>query len=179
MHDIALADYLLSTSIVPNVYFHAKPHPYFVSDVMIKDFHIALDHLNSSQSKAVRKMAKRVKDHCLQDRLHLEEDFFWTSPLAFREMPPRIHQILSESNLVIVKGDANYRRLAGDLNWPPTTPFHQVVHYFPAPLLALRVHKAELSLGLSAKQVHDLGQSDPQWRVNGNWAVIQFHPGEI
>lgn len=179
VHDFALADYLLSTGMVSYVSFHAKPYPYFVSDVMIKDIHIALDHLNLSQSKAVRKMAKRVQDHYKKGRLHLTEDFFWTSPLAFWDMPPRIYQLLRGSSLVIVKGDANYRRLAGDLNWPPTTPFSEVVHYFPAPLLALRVHKAELALGLSTEQVQKLDQSDPQWMFNGNWAVIQFHQGKI
>lgn len=179
VHDIALADYLLTADITPNVHFHIKPYPYFVSDAMIKDINLALDHLDSSQSNAVRKMAKRIQDHFQQGRLHLEEDFFWTSPLAFWDMPPRIYQDLSKSRLVIVKGDLNYRRLAGDLNWPPTTPFSEVVHYFPAPLLALRVHKAELALGLSAERVQELEQSDPQWMVNGNWAVIQFHQGEI
>jgi hypothetical protein len=78
---------------------------------------------------------------------------------------------------VISKGDANYRRLAGDLDWPSTTPFADVVRYFPSPLLALRVLKAELALGLAPEQVLNLEKQDPSWKVNGNWAVIQFyHP---
>jgi hypothetical protein len=90
-------------------------------------------------------------------------------------MPKHIHQELVESDLVISKGDANYRRLAGDLNWPPTTPFADVVRYFPSPLLALRVLKAELALGLTPEQVLNLESQDPKWKVNGNWAVIQFY----
>lgn len=48
------------------------------------------------------------------------------------------------------------------------------MRYFPSPLLALRVHKAELALGLSPQQVLELDDQDPEWRFNGNWAVIQF-----
>jgi hypothetical protein len=101
-------------------------------------------------------------------------DFFWTSPLNLWEMPDRIRALLAASDLVISKGDANYRRLAGDLKWPPTTPFSDVAGYFPAPLLALRVLKAELALGLSSDQVSRLDREDPEWRVNGQWGVIQF-----
>ena len=178
VHDIALADYMLSTDLVTYIQFHAKPYPYYVSDVMIKDIHTALDQLESSPDIQIQQLAKRMKVYYQESRLLLQEDFFWTSPLPFRDMPPRIQQVLGESNLVIVKGDANYRRLAGDLNWSPTTPFASVVPYFPAPLLALRVHKAELALGLTTEQVHDLGHSDPKWMVNGNWAVIQFYQGD-
>jgi hypothetical protein len=178
VHDIALADFLLSTGLVPYVRFHAKPYPFFVSDVMIKDVHTALEHLSSSQNKAVRMAGERVTNHYREGRLQLAEDFFWTSPLPFWDMSPRIEQSLAESSLVIVKGDLNYRRLAGDLNWSPTTPFPKVVHYFPSPLLVLRVHKAELALGLTTDQVRYLGKNDPGWMVNGNWAVIQFYQGD-
>jgi hypothetical protein len=92
-------------------------------------------------------------------------------------MPDGIRQELSESDLVVSKGDANYRRLSGDLDWPPTTPFQDVVRYFPTALLALRVLKAELALGLTSNQVQDLDIQDPDWRFNGNWAVIQFFKG--
>jgi hypothetical protein len=120
-------------------------------------------------------MSARVQDHLDGDRLELKDDFFWTSPLYFWEMPASIRQELSESDLVISKGDANYRRLSGDLDWPPTTSFQDVVRYFPTPLVALRVLKAELALGLTANQVQNLDNQEPDWKFNGKWAVIQFN----
>jgi uncharacterized protein with ATP-grasp and redox domains len=174
VHDIGLADYLLSSNMVSSVRFHAKPCPHYVSDAMIKDIHTTIDYLAGSQEKSVRKLAKRIMAHIQEGRLEIKEDFFWTSPLYFWEMPKRIYQELVESDLVISKGDANYRRLAGDLNWLPTTPFADVVRYFPTPLLALRVLKAELALGLTPEQVLNLERQDPKWLVNGNWGVIQF-----
>jgi uncharacterized protein with ATP-grasp and redox domains len=175
VHDIGLADYLLSTEMVATVYFHAKPNPTYVSDAMIKDVHSTLAYLERSPKKSVRDLSNRMKNHLRDRRLELRDDFFWTSPLYFWDMPEYIRQELSESDLVISKGDANYRRLAGDLDWPPTTRFQDVVRYFPAPLLALRVLKAELALGLTSAQVQNLDDQNPDWKFNGNWAVIQFH----
>jgi hypothetical protein len=173
-HDLALADYLLSSELVKCVIFHAKPYPYFVSDAMIKDIQTMLDWFESHNDGSVREMGLRCHDHLKYGRLQLKEDFFWTSPLSFWEMDSRIRSVLEISNLVISKGDANYRRLAGDLKWSPTTPFASVVGYFPAPLLAMRVLKAELAFGLKADQINGLDFEDPGWQVNGNWAVIQF-----
>jgi uncharacterized protein with ATP-grasp and redox domains len=175
VHDIGLTDYLLSTDLVSTVRFHAKPNPTYVSDAMIKDIHATLVYLMESPIKSVKEMSTRIQNHINEERLELKEDFFWISPLYFWEMPDEIHQELSESDLVISKGDANYRRLSGDLNWPSTTPFQDVVRYFPTPLLALRVLKAELALGLTETQVQNLDGEDPDWKFNGNWAVIQFH----
>jgi uncharacterized protein with ATP-grasp and redox domains len=175
VHDIGLADYLLSTKMVSRVRFHAKPTPHYVSDAMIKDIHSTLAYLAGSQEQSVRELAERVNEHLLVRRLELMEDYFWTSPCYFWEMPKYLREELSQSDLVISKGDANYRRLTGDLNWPPTTPFNEVVRYFPTALLALRVLKAELALGLSPQQVNELDHQEPDWRFNGNWAVIQFN----
>jgi uncharacterized protein with ATP-grasp and redox domains len=175
VHDIGLADYLLSTNMVSSIRFHAKPTPHYVSDAMIKDIYATIDYLAGRKEESVRRLATRIMEHIHEGRLELKEDFFWTSPLYFWEMPKHIHQELVESDLVISKGDANYRRLAGDLNWPPITPFEDVVCYFPTSLLALRVLKAELALGLTPEQVQKLEKQDPEWKVNGNWAVIQFY----
>jgi uncharacterized protein with ATP-grasp and redox domains len=174
VQDIGLADYLLSTNMVATVRFHAKPNPTYVSDAMIVDIYATLDHLAGSPTKSVREMSARLQGHLDNERLELKDDFFWTSPLYFWEMPQNIRQELSESDLVISKGDANYRRLSGDLDWPSTTSFQDVVRYFPTSLLALRVLKAELALGLTETQVRDLDSQDPDWKFNGNWSVIQF-----
>jgi uncharacterized protein with ATP-grasp and redox domains len=177
VHDIGLADYLLSMKMVSRIRFHAKPTPHYVSDAMIKDIHATISYLAQMSDKPVQNLAKRINEHTEKGNLEIKDDYFWASPLNFWEMPERIHQELNESDLVISKGDANYRRLAGDLDWPSTTPFADVVRYFPSPLLALRVLKAELALGLAPEQVLNLEKQDPSWKVNGNWAVIQFyHP---
>ncbi len=88
-------------------------------------------------------------------------------------MPPDLLADISSARLVIVKGDANYRRLRGDAHWPPDASFRDIVHYFPAPVLALRTFKAELVVGLPPGLAGRLAQEDPDWLVNGKRGVIQ------
>jgi hypothetical protein len=80
---------------------------------------------------------------------------------------------LAAADLVIFKGDVNYRRLVGEVHWPPTTPFAQATAYFPAPLVALRTCKGELIVGLAAGEAERLQAEDPAWMVNGRRGLIQ------
>ena len=74
---------------------------------------------------------------------------------------------------VIVKGDANYRRLLGDAHWDPATPFDRAAAYFPTPLVALRTLKSELIVGLQPGQAARLTALDPEWMTNGRRGVVQ------
>lgn len=85
-----------------------------------------------------------------------------------------MYQELSNANLIIVKGDASYRRTVGDRHWDYTTPYQSITSYFPAPFVALRTLKSELAAGLSTEQLEQLPQQDAQWLTNGQWGVIQF-----
>jgi hypothetical protein len=93
-------------------------------------------------------------------------------------MPDELRQDLSRAQLIISKGDANYRRLLGDRHWPYTSSFQAIMAYTPAPLLALRALKAEVAAGLRAEQIERLDVEDPEWLVNGRWGVIQFAEGK-
>ena len=41
-------------------------------------------------------------------------------------MPLSMATLLANQDLMLGKGDANYRRLVGDLHWPYETPYEQV-----------------------------------------------------
>jgi hypothetical protein len=88
-------------------------------------------------------------------------------------MPDDLYGDLASADLVIAKGDANYRRLVGDAHWPPTASFRRATAYFPAPLVTLRTLKSELILGLRVGDAERLQALDPQWRVNGKRGVVQ------
>lgn len=89
-------------------------------------------------------------------------------------MPVDLYAELSRSDLLVSKGDANYRRWLGDRYWPFTTSFADIVAYRPVPLLALRVIKAEQLAGLGEGRQEQLDRLDPDWLYNGRWGVIQF-----
>ncbi len=172
--DLALADYLLSTGAAKTVHLHLKPHPTFVSDAMIRDVQATADFLARQEDNAVASFGERLQEHVRGGRLLLLDDPFWVTPLPLWQMPEELRQELSRSDLIISKGDANYRRLLGDREWPYTTPFADILSYTPAPLLALRTLKAELACGLTEEQVTRLDEEDPEWLVNGRYGVIQF-----
>jgi hypothetical protein len=172
--DLALADFLLGSKLISRLRIHLKAHPTFVSDAIIKDVHDTLEFLLGTNDNRVRDFSERLKTHLEGGELELKDDFFWNSPLSMWDMPRRLSQELSTENLVLVKGDANYRRLLGDRHWPFTTPYGDILAYFPAPLVALRALKAELACGLEPNQAEEVASQDPQWLVNGRWGVIQF-----
>ena len=176
--DLGLADYLLDSGLAEVVHLHLKAHPTFVSDALIRDVYRTIEHLETSPDVNVRLFAARLEDHLQDGSLRLFRHFYWNSPLSGWEMPDSVRDDLAASRLVISKGDANYRRLLGDRHWPFTTPFEDIVRYFPAPLVALRTFKSELAAGLPPGLPEELSREDPRWLVNGRRGVIQFaHPG--
>lgn len=172
--DLILVDFLLSAQIVKTFVLHLKPYPIFVSDAMIADVHHTLAVLAADQNEAVRSLAARLKIWITEGRLSLQDDFFWSAPLPFWKMPLGLRQELAQSQLVFVKGDANYRRLLGDCHWAFTTPLEDIASYIPAPLVALRTLKSEVVAGLSLEQIDRLDKEDPKWLINGQWGLVHF-----
>jgi uncharacterized protein with ATP-grasp and redox domains len=172
--DLALTDFLLSSRLASTVVLHLKYHPTFVSDAIIKDGEQTIDYLANDVQPDIKNFGQRLQAHLGTNRLRLQDDLFWTSPLSFWDMPEKIRGELARSNLLVSKGDANYRRLLGDRHWPYTTPFADIVSYLPAPLVALRTFKSEVAAGLQPEQIKILEADDPDWLTNGWRGIIQF-----
>jgi uncharacterized protein with ATP-grasp and redox domains len=170
--DLALADFLLSEGLAAQIVLHLKPQPFFVSDTMPDDVEVGLDALTQGDD-AARALGERVRAYLADGRLQLYTHWSYATSLFYYQLPDDLHSELATTDLVISKGDVNYRRLLGDAHWPPTTPFDQATAYFPAPLVALRTFKSELVVGLRAGQAERLGAQDPEWLVNGQRGVIQ------
>ncbi len=174
VNDLLLADALLQAGLAREVRLHAKAHPTFVSDALPADVLSTFDFLLRLPEPAARQVGMRLYRRLEDGRLRLRSDFFWNSPLPAWELPPELREELAGSNLVIGKGDANYRRILGDRHWPFETPLEAITAYRPAPLAALRVCKSEVAAGLQAGQAVRLQALDPDWMVNGLWGMIQF-----
>ncbi len=169
LFDLALADFLLRQGWTRKVVFHLKNRPFFVSDAMPQDV---------SQLAALlpaEPLGGRLEQHLASGRLLLEEDPFWTTGLMFDQMPASLRQELSSSDLVIIKGDVNYRRLLSDRHWPYDTEMDSVANYFPAPFLVLRTLKGEIVVGLAPGQAEALAEEDPTWLINGKRGIVQLH----
>lgn len=171
--DVALADFLLVSGLAAEVHLHLKPWPFFVSDAMPADLVDGLDALLAAGG-AGAKLARRMDGHLTAGALTVGTHWFNASSLFYYELPDDLFVALAAADLVIVKGDANYRRLLGDAHWPYTTPFAAAVSYFPAPVVSLRTLKSEVAVGLAAGQAERLAGEDPDWLVNGRRGLIQF-----
>ena len=88
-------------------------------------------------------------------------------------MPLHIQQRLAGSSLCVVKGDANYRRLLGEREWPLDMPAKDILSYWPVPVCALRTFKAEIGCGVSLQEQNRAKMDDEKWLVSGRFGVVQ------
>jgi hypothetical protein len=89
-------------------------------------------------------------------------------------MSPPLRADLAGADLVILKGDVNYRRLVDDRHWPHSALLEDVAGDFPRPFLVLRTLKGEIMVGLSPGQAEKLAAEDSAWLINGKRGIIQL-----
>jgi len=141
--DLILAGYLVASGLATSVVFHPKSIPWFVSDVLPADFAALLSALADPQSfyGAVSDDEKRAGKQAVplseadsanlkflfqswstmhaEGQLTLRPNDFWTAGGSYWRLPkaePDLYSDLMESELVIFKGDLNYRKLTADVS---------------------------------------------------------------
>jgi hypothetical protein len=141
--DLILAGFLLSTGLATHVLLHPKSIPWFVSDVLPGDFAALLTALAGPQDfystpsddenhsgKIPEPLSRKEVDELSflfsrwsefhgEGQLILRSNRFWTEGGSFWRLPasdPKLYEDLKESELVIFKGDLNYRKLTGDVS---------------------------------------------------------------
>ncbi|KAF2666451.1 DUF89 domain-containing protein [Microthyrium microscopicum] len=207
--DLVLAGYLLAAGLATTVVLHPKTMPWFVSDVVPQDFIGLLNALRDSNNffgaSAEGQPAKDLSadengligflfqnwsNLHAEGKLILRPNHFWTEGGSFWRLPataPELFEDLKESELVIFKGDLNYRKLTADAMWEGSTPFAEAI----GPLgpgsgirvLALRTCKGDVVAGLPKGKDEELRKTgdDPEirkWAWSGEWAVCQFFDGK-
>ncbi len=175
--DLLVADMLLRSDLASKVRLHAKQYPVFVSDATARDVAATTQRMAADSNRHLRSAGERLRVEFDVDRLAVTAHHYWVSPLGWRHRPEDLESLLAESGLVVVKGDANYRRLVDDRHWDFTTPFSDAVGSTPAPLLVLRTLKSEVAAGLDPDAIQAAAAADPEWLQNGRWAIAGFLPG--
>jgi hypothetical protein len=171
--DLALVDVLLEDEAA-RVTVHLKMQPVFVSDATTRDLWRMLDRLDERGGE-LRALGARLRAAFEAGRLSLAPDPFWSGPRFLREMPEHLRQTLSRATAVVLKGDANYRRVVGDALWEPETPFAEAASVLGFPLLCLRTMKSDAVLGLPAGLAGALDANDPKWRIDGRRGLAQAY----
>ncbi len=173
--DLALSDCFLR-HVCDEVVLCLKAHPTFVSDAAPADVWMMLAEMDRRGARAAA-LAGRLRAAWEEERLRFLPHTFWTSSRFLWDLPLPLRQRFNDARLVIIKGDANYRRAVGDCIWPAHTPFAHVLSYLDAPTLCLRTLKSDPIVGLpTAGAAAKLDLVDSEWRFNGKRGLIQFKP---
>ncbi|XP_008395918.1 damage-control phosphatase ARMT1 isoform X1 [Poecilia reticulata] len=177
--DLVLADFLVSSGLARHIHFHGKCFPWFVSDVTANDFQWTIRQTMAANHKWMSKSGFQWQSYLNEGIWSYHDHPFWTQPHEFCDMAadaPDLYATLQEADLVLFKGDLNYRKLTGDRAWGHAVDFCTALRGFePAPLCSLRTLKANVQVGLQLGQGEKLSTEDPSWMTNGKYAVIQFH----
>jgi len=183
--DLCLADFLISFNSAIKLRFRVKNQPWFVSDTTKSDFFWTLNNLSADPESrpSLAALGARWRSYLDRGVWTVDADSFWTYPHVYSEMreaDPQLYACLAKAQLVIFKGDLNYRKLVGDLNWETTVSFPNALQGFsPTNILSLRTLKADVVTGLTEGQAETTSLSDENWMVNGTWGVIQFAPANV
>lgn len=176
LFDLVLIDYILSTNLAESVTCYLKNQPFFVSDVMPKDLLRSIDLMAASSDPRAQELAQRLKTQINDQTITLEAPPFFTTGRMYRDMPQVLKKQVGAHDLVILKGDVNYRRLFGDRHWNPTTPVEKAADYFPTSFMSLRTLKGEIILGVTDDILENIkNDGDPDWLINGKRGMITFH----
>lgn len=170
--DLVLLDHLLETGRAFRAVLHVKPYPYYVSDATTADVVDCLRRLARASGRAAG-IGRRLWAAMGSGRLAVRTHPFYCGPSTYHHLPGDLAHELAAASITIFKGDLNYRRLLGDSDWPPTTPFAALTAYWPGPLAVLRTLKSDVVAGIADGTLSALEATGEPWRTNGTRALIQ------
>ena len=156
------------------VRLHVKNAPFYVSDAMEKDVAATISALAGDSSSSVARWGRQLEECRRQGSLVVESHWFWNGPECFDALPQALAGKLEEAEVVIVKGDANYRRLLGDRKWQCDASMESIIGCFPRPFAALRTLKSEIIVDMPQGEAESIEAEDADWLVNGKRGLIRL-----
>lgn len=111
---------------------------------------------------------------------------FWSTGFSFWDLnneAPDLFQYLSESDLVIFKGDLNFRKLSYDCHLPATATFVQAIGPMATdpgapPVCSLRTVKSDVIAAIPEDVASRLDEEEPGWKISGKYALVLLSPGD-
>ncbi|KAK8745668.1 hypothetical protein OTU49_000307 [Cherax quadricarinatus] len=175
--DLCLLAFLTEAGFVTSLTVHPKIRPWFVSDTTHSDLTWTIEKLRETGGSA-GVLASKWQSYISNGRWKIVNNKFWTLCHDFadmKEIDPELYSQLSKSSLIIFKGDLNYRKLTGDLDWPTTTSLEHTLRGFcPAPVLAIRTAKGGPVVGLAPGVSERTAAVTHDWNISGEYGMIQL-----
>ncbi|XP_014486883.1 PREDICTED: protein-glutamate O-methyltransferase-like isoform X2 [Dinoponera quadriceps] len=176
--DLCLAAFLIVKNLTIKVRFYVKKYPWYVSDATLHDFYWILEQMDYLDTYPDLQLLSKMFFNFLDNEFwSLEEEPYWTSPYDFTKMKEKdvkLYEKLSTAKLVIFKGDLNYRKLLGDVNYEHITTFTNALGDFcPTNIVSLRTVKSDICVGLKPGLSELLSETDENWMITGKYGLIQ------
>jgi len=170
--DVYLAALCILFGMAKKVILHVKPCPFFVSDATLDDFAKLLTLLTAHDKNP------ELLKFLHEKKIEVKTDDFWVQPYYFDSMPHTLKEHFIKSDLVIVKGDLNYRRLVKDCHWELSDRLKDRSLLRKSkrsliPVVAPRVLKSDLLIGIDKVFEAFARNEDPKYKTDGKWGVIQ------
>lgn len=173
--DLVLAHALIR-HLDAQVTMHVKFYPTYVSDTLVQDVNAFCAALTSSPDTSLAQFGADITAARDTGSLMLAPDPFWCETEFLDRLPPRLMQPLQSADLIVVKGDFNYRRVVRDTIWPGGTDLTGARGVTLPPMVLLRTMKSDCLAGVSQATIAALDRDAPGWRTDGKRGVIQFIP---
>lgn len=188
--DLVFAGYLIESGYAKKIVLHGKRMPWFVSDVNLEDLKYLIegfvngtiyDDIDSADKEELQEAGKYWQGLIRSGKMEFRAELFWTTQHPFGRLPivePALFEDLADADLVVYKGDLNYRKLTYDGMWPHPTPFSEAL----GPLakkhdgrgvrsLVLRTAKADVCVGLKPGQDTKFEEG---WTRYGKYAMVSY-----
>ncbi len=171
--DLALVDAVLEAPGA-RVTIHLKMQPVFVSDATVADVWMLLERMGARGGGGdLTAVSDRLRAAFDAERLSFAPDPYWSGPHFLADMPSHLREQLASASVLVMKGDANYRRVVRDAMWPPQATFADACAGLPCPVVCLRTMKSDGIAGLRPELVERLDATEPRWRIDGKRGVVQ------
>lgn len=87
-----------------------------------------------------------------------------------------LYEDLCKADIILFKGDLNYRKLVSDMRWDYTTPFQVALRGFlPTNLVSMRTIKFNPLCDLEPAEAERFAKVDPSEKHSGIYALISFY----
>lgn len=122
-------------------------------------------------------MGQRWKSYVEEGKWIYEQHPFWCTGYTYWDIKteaPDLFLHLADSDLVLFKGDLNFRKLSYDCHAPPTTPFEVAIGPLASeggapPVVSLRTIKSDVVVGIKGEDAQRLDNEEPGWKISGEY----------
>ena len=186
--DLTFAFDALQLPYVKEVNFYVNKLPIFVSDVIEDDYSYMMETIRrcinkellcaDGKKKEYNSSLNKIEKMVESGRIKIKPGFIWNTPTEYRVLAKNNSEVFRQQNSVlIIKGDLNYRRLAGDKDWYYKKNLEKITQDFlGCPTLVIRSFKSDLVVDYNYKQIKKNNKDNRYWRENGEYGTIRFLP---